>query len=85
MDLMKKRIDVDAMEILYERPFTKETFEEDFNIKDGSWYVENGWLIGESRKNFASMAVMKKDPGTKKQTLATLRTLQASAVGGTER
>ncbi len=61
MDLMKKRIDVDAMEILYERPFTKETFEEDFEIKDGSWYVENGWLIGESRKNFASMAVMKKD------------------------
>lgn len=61
MDLMKKRIDVDAMEILYERPFTKETFEEDFEIKDGNWYVENGWLIGESRKNFASMAVMKKD------------------------
>lgn len=61
MDLMKKRIDVDAMEILYNRPFTKDSFEEDFEIKDGNWYVEDGWLIGESRKNFASMAVMKKD------------------------
>lgn len=61
MILMKKRIDVEKMDILYDKPFTQASFEADFEIKDGKWYVEDGWLIGESRRNFASMAVMKRD------------------------
>ncbi len=61
MDLMRKRIDPDNMEIIYDRPFTQESFEQDFEIRDGNWYVEDGWLIGESRKNFASMAIMKEN------------------------
>lgn len=59
MDLMRKRIDADSMEILYDTPFTPESFARDFEVRDGSWHVEDGWLIGESRKNFASMAIMK--------------------------
>lgn len=59
MILMKKEINPDAMEILYDKPFTKESFEQDFEVRDGNWYVEDGWLIGESRKNFASMAILK--------------------------
>lgn len=47
------------MEILYDTPFTPESFARDFEIRDGNWYVKNGWLIGESRKNFASMAIMR--------------------------
>ena len=59
MILMKKEINPDAMEILYDKPFTKESFEQDFEVRDGTWYVKDGWLIGESRKNFASMAILK--------------------------
>lgn len=61
MRLMKKIIDPDTMEILYDAPFTQENFARDFEIRDGNWYVEDGWLIGESRKNFASMALLKEN------------------------
>ena len=59
--LMHKSIDPDAMPILYDTPFTPRSFERDFEIRDGSWHVQDGWLIGESRKNFASMAILKQD------------------------
>lgn len=59
MKLMHKEIDIDNFEILYDVPFTQESFERDFEVRDGNWYVENGFLIGESRKNFASMVIMK--------------------------
>ena len=61
MDLMRKRIEPDSMEILYDTPFTQASFERDFEVRDGRWYVENGFLIGESRRNFASMAIMKQN------------------------
>lgn len=57
--LMGKRIDPDNMEILYDVPFTEETVARDFEIRDGNWYVEDGWLIGENRKNSAAMAISK--------------------------
>ncbi len=60
MILMKKRINPDEMPILYDTPFTPESFENDFEVRDGHWWVEDGFLKGESRKNFASMAIMKK-------------------------
>lgn len=59
MKLMHKRIDPDTMPVLYEKPFTEAVFAQDFEVRDGNWYVEDGWLIGESRKNFASMALLK--------------------------
>ena len=58
--LMHKCIDPEAMPILYETPFTPESFAKDFEVRDGQWRVEDGWLIGESRRNFASMAIMKR-------------------------
>lgn len=59
MILMKKRIDPDTMEILYDTPFTPESFARDFEVRDGDWHVRDGHLIGESRKNFASMAILR--------------------------
>lgn len=61
MNLMRKRIDIDTMEILWDKPFTQDMFDAEFEVRDGSWRVEDGWLIGESRKNFASMAIMKEN------------------------
>ena len=57
--LMHKTIDPDAMPILYDTPFTPASFAADFEVRDGDWRVEDGWLIGESRRNFASMAIMR--------------------------
>ena len=59
MNLMKKRIEPDNMEVLFEASFTEECFARDFEVHDGNWYVKDGWLIGESRRNFASMALLK--------------------------
>ena len=58
---MKKKLFFEKMEILYNRPFTKESLEQDFDVKSGKWYVEDGWLIGENRTNFAAMTVSKAD------------------------
>ena len=60
IQLMRKKIDPDALEVLYDRPFTPESLDEDFEIKDGKWYVdEEGWLVGENRNNSASMVMSK--------------------------
>lgn len=61
MMLMKKSIDFQMMKVLYDVPFTAESFARDFEVKDGNWYVEDGFLIGENRRNFASMVVMKQN------------------------
>lgn len=53
---MHKTIEPDTMPILHKKPFAEQVFAQDFEVRDGNWYVEDGWLIGESRKNFASMA-----------------------------
>ena len=60
IQLMKKSIDPESLEVLYDRPFTPESFAEDFEIKDGKWHVdEEGWLIGENRNNSAAMVLSK--------------------------
>lgn len=58
---MKKKLFLEEMEILYNRPFTKGSLDQDFEVKAGKWYVEDGWLIGENRTNFAAMTVSKAD------------------------
>jgi len=57
--LMHRMSEPETMPILYAEPFTRESFARDFEVRDGNWYVDNGWLIGESRRNFASMAIMR--------------------------
>lgn len=59
MDLMKKRIDPDSMEVIQRAVFDDDFFKHHMEIRDGNWYVEGGWLVGESRKNFASMVLLK--------------------------
>lgn len=60
IQLMKKRIYPETMEILYDRPFTPKSLAEDFEVKGGQWYVnEDGWLVGENRENSAAMVMSK--------------------------
>ena len=57
--LMKHIVDTEKGEILYDKPITEKSIAEDFEIKGGKWYVEDGWLIGENRDNFAAMIMSK--------------------------
>lgn len=60
IQLMKKRMFPEEMEVLYDRPFTPESLAEDFEVKGGEWYVdEEGWLIGANRENSAAMVMSK--------------------------
>ena len=59
MDLMKKRIYPDNMEIIEAIHFSENYFREHMEVRDGNWYISDYWLIGESRKNFASMVLLK--------------------------
>ena len=48
----------DSSEALYDRPFSSESLAEDFEIKDGNWYVDaDGWLTGENRRCSAAMVM----------------------------
>ncbi len=57
MKLLKKEIFIEECPILYDRPFTPESFAEDFQVRSGKWYVEDGWLIGENPDNSPGMAI----------------------------
>jgi len=60
LQLMCMQLFPEKMEVLYDRPFSPEMLAEDFEIRDGSWHVdEDGWLIGENRKNSAAMVISK--------------------------
>ncbi len=59
MILLKKEIDPDHCPILYDKPFTENSFKDDFTVCGGKWRVEEGWLIGENRGNFPGMAISK--------------------------
>ena len=62
IQLMKKQIYPETMEVLYDRPFTPQSIAEDFEVKDGTWHVnEEGWLVGENRKNSDAMIFSKAD------------------------
>ena len=61
IQLMKKQLFPEQMKILYQKPFTPQTLEQDFEIKGGEWYVENGWLTGKNKENFAAMVISKAD------------------------
>lgn len=62
LQLIRSRIDPEALEVLYDRPFSRESIAEDFEIKGGNWYVDDeGWLVGENRENFAAMIMSRNE------------------------
>lgn len=60
IQLMRYKLEPETMEVLYGRPFSAEALAEDFEIKDGRWYVDDeGWLVGENRNSSAAMVMSK--------------------------
>ena len=37
MELMKKHVDLDRLEVLYEMPFEQAALERDFDVRGGCW------------------------------------------------
>ena len=65
LQLMKKRLYPEQMDVLLEcSDFTEEMLRDNFEIKGGKWYIEDGWLVGENRECTADMIVTKESfPG----------------------
>ncbi len=61
MKLLHKELLLDECPVLYSRPFSAEMLAEDFEVKGGKWYAEDGWLIGKNRGNFPGMVISKAD------------------------
>ena len=57
IDLIGKRILPDALETLYAEPFTAESLARDFDIRDGEWNVQDGWLTGKNPHNAPGMII----------------------------
>ena len=57
---MKKRVYPESLKILFEaNKIDEKTLVEDFTVKGGKWYTEDGWLIGENRECSAAMCITK--------------------------
>lgn len=64
ISLMKKRILLDSSKVLYCKPLSQEEFTNEWTVHHSDWKVEDGWLVGENRGNWAGMAILKQDfPG----------------------
>ena len=46
--IMRKRIDVDASPILYNRPLSQESFQEDWEVRNARWHYQDGAFWGEN-------------------------------------
>jgi len=56
-------VDVDLVNspVLYSKVFTDEVIKEDFDIRSGEWYVEDGWLVGKNPGSFPGMILHNDD------------------------
>lgn len=61
MNLMHAYFDENNLEALYDKPFSDESLAEDFDVRGGEWYLEDGCLTGKNRGNYPGMIITKKD------------------------
>jgi len=55
-------VDLKNSELLYEiDEFNKESFNENFVVKSGEWYTENGWAVGKNPEMCPGMIISKLD------------------------
>ncbi len=53
---------LDKSELVFSKDtFTDEEFQNEFELKSGNWYVEDGWLVGKNPEMCPGMIVSKKD------------------------
>lgn len=48
--IMRKRILLDASPVLYDRPFSAESFAEDWIVRQAEWWYQDGYFYGKNPK-----------------------------------
>ncbi len=61
LHIMRKQIDLDESEVLYDRLFTPETFEQDWQVRGGEWAVDGQWLTGRNPENAPGMVTCRRE------------------------
>ena len=61
MELMKKHVDLDSLETLYEMTFEEAALRREFDVRGGSWTLEDGTLVGRNRENCPGMIISQQD------------------------
>lgn len=59
MKLLNKEIFPSQCPLLYNRPFSSQSLSDDFEVRGGTWKVEDACLIGENRENNPGMVISK--------------------------
>lgn len=57
--IMEKEIDLFNSEVLLDEDFTEMSFEQNWEIASGEWWLEKGWLTGRHRENTGGMLYSK--------------------------
>ena len=61
MRLLQKELLLEDCPPLWQKTMTAEVLATDFDIRGGSWRVEDGWLLGENRENYPAMVISRED------------------------
>ena len=61
MELMKKHVDLDSLETLYDMTFEEAALRREFDVRGGSWTLEDGTLVGRNRENCPGMIISQQD------------------------
>ena len=61
LHLMRKRIDTDALPLVFEAEATEDALARDWTIHDCEWTVESGWFVGSNRENHPGMIVSREE------------------------
>lgn len=62
--IMRKRIDLNASPVLYDRSFTQKSFFEDWEVKNAEWWCEEGVFYGKNSLPAPGVIISKKSfPG----------------------
>ena len=62
--IMRKKIDLAASPILYDRPFTDDCLLEDWQVRNANWWYEDGAFFGENHLPAPGVIISKKSfPG----------------------
>ena len=61
MELMKKHVDLDSLETLYEMMFEEAALHREFDVRGGSWTLEDGTLVGRNCENCPGMIISRQD------------------------
>lgn len=59
LSIFEKNILPERSQLLYDKPFCKESLAEDWEVASGEWWLDDGWLTGRIRSNSGGLIYSK--------------------------